>query len=222
MKQLTLTLLLVSLYAGVSAQYKKASFFQKEGRTYGLGARTYALGDGKGSPVGFYAAFGRDQDSKRLFTFWELQFIPGYEFSVNVFDENDAPQTVTGKSKVQLIYGYNWGYHLIKGEGETPKIQPYLTAGFNIGILGGVQEISDNSYNTKPTVADRSFSCGIGGGAGVVWNINSWFGLQVQGGYTLQGNLEIQGQSEGGKAYHMFTKHPYASAGVRFRVSKDN
>jgi hypothetical protein len=222
MKKLTFTFLLLSVFAGAFAQYKKASFFEKEGRTYGLSARLHALGDGKGSPVGFYAAFGRDQGGKRLFTWWELGFIPSYSFSKMVVDrDNNLDVLVTGKAKSQFIYGYNWGWHFIKSEGELPKLQPYLTAGFNFVILGGLKQLDDySSYNTDPTVADRSFSVGVGGGAGLIFNINSWFALQATAGYTLQGNLAIESE-DADKYYHMYTKHPYVSAGVRFRVSQD-
>lgn len=220
MKKLSITLLLFSLYAGATAQYKKASFFEKSGRTYSLGSRLSALGDGKGSPVGFYVSFGRDQDGKRLFTNWELQYIPGYSFTKDVLDQDKAVTTVVGKSRAQFIYGYNWGYHLIKGDGETPKIQPYLTAGFNFVISGGVKIVTDNAYGSDPYISDRSFGCGIGGGAGAVFNLNSWFGLTVGAGYNLQGNIGIEGDNTK-KQYHMYTSHPYASAGVRFRVSTD-
>lgn len=221
MKKLTFILLLLFLYAGAFAQYKKASFFEKSGRTYALGSRVSALGDGKGSPVGFYIAFGRDQDGKRWFTNWDLQYIPGYSFTKDVLDRDKVPTTVVGKSRAQFIYGFNWGYHLIKGEGEQPVVQPYLTAGFNFVISGGVKEVTDNAYSSDPYIADRSFGCGIGGGGGVVFNLNSWFGLTLAAGYNLQGNIGIQADHSK-KQYHMYTSHPYATAGVRFRVSSDN
>jgi hypothetical protein len=45
----------------VSAQYKKASFFTKGGRTYTLGATFHAMGDGKGTPIGFFYSGGKRQ-----------------------------------------------------------------------------------------------------------------------------------------------------------------
>ncbi|WP_276485135.1 hypothetical protein [Paraflavitalea pollutisoli] len=221
MKKFSFTLLLFTLYAGTFAQYKKASFFEKAGRTYALGSRLNALGDGKGGPIGFYISFGRDQDGKRLFTNWDLQYIPGFKFSKNVLDEDKAVRTIRGKSRAQFIYGYNWGYHLIKGEGETPRIQPYLTAGFNFVISGGVKEWDDYYTNTDPYISERSFGVGIGGGAGAVFNLSSWFGLNLAAGYNLQGNIATDGDYAQ-KAYHMYTSHPYVSAGVRFRISSDD
>jgi hypothetical protein len=215
MKKIAFTLLLLSLYAGVSAQYKKASFFEKTGRTYGLGARLYALGDGKGSPIGFYAAFGRDQDGKSFFTSWEIQYIPSYKFSLNTLDANELPVTIIGKSKAQFIYAYNFGWHLLKNEGSEKKFQPYLTTGFNMVLFGGIKEINNDNYDNKRQVSSETFSIGIGGGGGCFYNITPGFALKLEGGYTLQGNIDRGNRTE---AYYMFTKHPYVSAGVRFRV----
>lgn len=221
MKKSMLTFLLISFLTGAFAQYKKVSFFEKEGRTYGLGTRLYALGDGKGSPLGYYVSFGRDRSGKRLFTWWELQYIPKYNFTKDVTDKStNSTVTLSGKANSQLIYGYNFGWHFKPGEGdEQPMIQPYLTAGFNFGIIGGVNEIEGNSYDTDPAIPDRAFSCGIGGGTGTFYNINSWLSIKVEGGYTLQGNIAINGDTKNN--YFMFTRHPYATAGVRFRIVND-
>ncbi len=67
MKKLSSIALLFFICFSLSAQYKKASFFGKEGRTYGIGTQLYAMGDGKGSPVGFAITFGRDRDGKQFF-----------------------------------------------------------------------------------------------------------------------------------------------------------
>src|SRR5689334_17200182 len=112
MKFLPTTLLLVFCCSGLFAQYKKASFFEKSGRTYGIGLQMYALGDGKGTVPGVNLSFGRDQEGKRLFSFWELRLIPGYKFKFETLDLDAEPVTVTGKSKMQLIYALNYGWHI--------------------------------------------------------------------------------------------------------------
>src|SRR5438477_10896338 len=98
MKKISVTLVALFVCITLSAQYKKASFFGKEGRTYAIGTRLFAMGDGKGSPRGYYLAFGRDEDGKRFFYNWELQYIPSYSFSYDTKDANDLPITVGGKS----------------------------------------------------------------------------------------------------------------------------
>ena len=60
MKKTTVTLIVLICFSGLQAQYKKASFFDKEGRTYGINAESHFLGDGKKSPVGVSLSFVRD------------------------------------------------------------------------------------------------------------------------------------------------------------------
>jgi len=221
MKKCTLFLFLLCLCTGLSAQYKKASFFEKTGRTYGISTKLYAFGDGKGSPLGFTLSFGKDQENRRLFTFWDLSYIPGYSFTLKTSDVNGSPVTVTGKSKFQIVYAYNWGYHLLKNENTEQKLQPYLTAGINALVLGGVKEVSDNNYNDNAKmVADRSFTAGINGGAGCLFNITPGFAIKLEGGYTYLANLTLDENIEK-DAYHMYTSHAYVTAGIRFRISSE-
>src|SRR5215216_2573412 len=115
MKKLISNLIpLFFLSLSLSAQYKKASFFGKEGRTYEFGTQMYMLGDGKGNPVGFKLAFGRDQEGKRFFSAWELQFIPSYKYAYTTTNENSEPVTVNGKSQGTFIYALNYCFHLLK------------------------------------------------------------------------------------------------------------
>ena len=118
MRKLIPTVAVILLSFSLSAQYKKASFFGKEGRTYELGSRLYMMGEGNGNPIGFKLAFGRDQDGKRWFTSWNLQVIPPHNYSYSTVDEFDTPLTVSGQSRPTLVYGMDWGYHILKNEGE--------------------------------------------------------------------------------------------------------
>lgn len=221
-KQICTALFLFLLCFSLSAQYKKASFFEKEGRTYGLSSQLYAMGDGKGSPVGFAISFGRDRSDKQFFSSWDLQVLPSYKFSFTTTDENDSPITVSGKSKTHIIYGVNYGIFLLKNDKEDRKIKPYVSAGFNIVLFGGVKEISENnnsSYNKK-AVAEQNFSSGVKGGLGCLFSLAPKFSLKVDGGYNYQLNISSESFSEV-KAYHMFSNHPYASVGIRYRIVKE-
>src|SRR5262245_27821033 len=114
MKKCAPAIIALLLSYSLSAQYKKASFFQKEGRTYEFGSQIYAFGDGKGSPIGFKIGFGRDRDGKQFFSSWELQFIPSYKYSFSTTDENNEPVQVDGKSRSQFIYAVHYSYHILK------------------------------------------------------------------------------------------------------------
>lgn len=214
MKKLSLSLLLLCLYAGVSAQYKKASFFEKTGRTYGLGTRLFALGDGKGSPLGYTLTFGTDQDGKQWFYNCDITYLPSYTFSFNTTNYNDAPVTVSGSTKANLIFGYFAGYHLLKNENSEKLFKPYVTAGIQASTLGGPKETVNDSWDNKKVVAERNLSGGIGGGLGALLNFTPSLALKLEGGYMYQFNFSNKGQN----TYQLLTKHPYASAGLRFRI----
>lgn len=211
--------MLLGLFAATRAQYKKASFFEKEGRTYGVGTQLYVMGDGKGAVLGLNLSFGRDQDGKQLFSFWELRYIPAYKFKFESLDLDANPVTVTGKSKSQFIYALNYGLYLTRNEGDEQKFKPYITAGMNFVLSGGMKKLDNDVYydNLVKSVPERNFSAGIGGGLGGIINLSSRFSLKVEGGYTYQYNLSTDFDSEQ-EEYFMFTSHAYASAGIRYRI----
>jgi len=206
----------------LSAQYKKASFFEKEGRTYELGSQLYAFGDGKGSPIGFKIGFGRDRDGKQFFSSWELQFIPSYKYSFSTTDENNEPVQVNGDSRSQFIYAVNYNYHILKNDEEERIIKPFVSAGFNIVIASGAKGVNytpESAYGLKKDIVDGSFTGGIGGGLGTLINFTPTLGLKLQGGYNYEFNLGNY-DSEA-KGYYMFTSHPYVSLSFRIRIVSD-
>jgi hypothetical protein len=221
MKKISTTALLFFICFSLTAQYKKASFFGKEGRTYGLGAQLYAMGDGKGSPVGYAITFGRDRDGKQFFSSWELQLIPSYNFSYATADVDDQPLLVTGISKTHLVYAVNYGYHLLKNDDESRKVKPYVSAGFNIVMMGGVKAVNNDNYDNKKPLSSETFSGGLKGGLGCFYNFSPKFSLKLDGGYNYQFNMAMNTYLDDSKAYYMFTSHPYVSAGIRFRVTRE-
>jgi hypothetical protein len=218
MKQFLTTLVFVACCSVLSAQYKKASFFDKSGRTYGIGGQLFALGDGRSTAVGLNLSFGRDQDGKRLFSFWGFHFIPGWKFSYETEDFNADPITVSGKAKLHWILESNYGWYILKNEDEQ-VFKPFLTAGFNIVLLGGLKELDNEDLqgNTVKQVPRQNFSAGFGGGAGGIINFASNWQLKVQGGYTYQANVNTD-VSDNSEAYNLLPSHPYANIGIRYRI----
>jgi hypothetical protein len=222
MKKCIPVIIALLLSFSLSAQYKKASFFQKEGRTYEFGSQLYAFGDGKGSPIGFKIGFGRDRDGKQFFSSWELQFIPSYKYSFATTDENNDPVQVNGESKSQFIYAVHYNYHILKNDDEQRIIKPFVTAGFNIVLASGAKTVNytpELAYNIKQDVVGGSFNAGIDGGLGTLINFSPKLGLKLQGGYNAEfniGNYDFEG-----KGYYMFTSHPYVSLSLRIRIVSD-
>jgi hypothetical protein len=219
MKKINLTLLVLFIGLSSMAQYKKASYFGKDGRTFGFGTHFYALGNGSGTPRGYYLSIGVDKDGKQLFTWYEFQYLPSYNFQFNTSNHYGNNVTTYGTSKGSFIYGYNLGYFLLKNENDKRRIKPYLTAGMNVQFIGGVKETSGADDDAK-VASDPQFSVGLGGGAGFLLNFTPWLALQTQGGYSFQ--MGVSTASSGQDTYYVLPSHPYVSVGLRFRVAAKN
>lgn len=199
-------------------QYKKANVFTKEGRTYGLGTRYYAFGDGRKGVLGYQISFGSDQDGKQLFYSWDFSLIPSYTFSYQTSDYNDDPITITGTSKTQLNFSVNYGYFLIPNEGDQ-VFKPYVSAGINVSTLNGVKSFDDNNtFGFKKYPEDGGLNMGIGAGLGGFLALGSLFSIKIEGGYNYQHNFNLGGR-ESGPVYLMYPSHPYGSIGIRYRVT---
>jgi hypothetical protein len=222
MKKLIQTTVILFLSISLSAQYKKAGFFEKTGRTYELGSQIYMMGKGNGSPIGYKIGFGRDQDGKRFFSSWDLQFIPSHKYSYATTDDNNDPVTVTGKSASIFVYGLNYGIHLLKNEGEEKHmVQPYVALGLNILLSGGIKEenFSPDPYGyPKRQTSDQSLSLGLNGGLGCIVNLSSKWGVKIQGGYTHQLNVSTESWDDEIKPFYVFDSHKYVSLGLRLRI----
>ena len=218
MKSATVTLIVLICFTGLQAQYKKASFFDKDGRTYGIAIESHFLGDGRNTAPGFVLSFGRDRAGKHLFSSTDIRVLPSFRFSYETRDMNAIPVTVSGKSKLHLIYAMNWGYYIRQNE-EEQKFKPYVTAGFNVVIRGGLKQLDneDYSYDVLKKAPESQFSTGLGGGIGAIFNLNSFLGIKLEGGYTYQWNISVDYDNQE-DLYFMYPPHPYAALGLRFRI----
>ncbi len=211
----------------VSAQYKKASFLSKAGRTYALGVTAHNLGDGKGSPLGYSFSSGSDNTAKHFFHWYEIVAIPPFKYSYETTyhdgnTDQDVPATVSGKSKFHLIYDYNMGYHLLnRKRDKEPTLQPYLFLGFNIVVFGKADEPEiPNYYDYKKKVSTSGLSFGARGGLGLVFRITDRIGIKTDLGYDYQYNWSADDYYDS-EMYHMFTNHAFVNAGLRFRFLQD-
>lgn len=213
MKKINLTLLVLCISLCSMAQYKKASYFGKDGRTYALGTRFYMLGGSSGTVMGYTLSLGRDMDGKRFFSGQEFQFIPSYKVQLEVLDPSGSYKPVNFTTKLQVIYTGTFGWFLLNNDNDR-KIKPYLSASFGIKFMGGVKE----SYDfTDEIAADLPFSVNLNGGAGLFFYMKPWLGLKAEGGYSYQNSLSNTGLNQ--KDYAL-PNHPYASAGLVFRILK--
>ena len=229
MKKIQFLLCLLLASGSLFAQYKKASFFTKSGRTYSVGAVAHMMGDGKGTPIGYYFSGGSDNTEKRFFGWYDFVAIPAYKYSYTTTAPNyvtgqDEPLTVSGKSKFHLIYDYNVGFHLLDRSQKEQPVQPYVFLGIN-AVLWGKANTPDVSsdydyYYAKKKVTTEGLSFGARGGLGVVYNFTDRIGIKVDGGWNWQYNFSSD-VNDGEEQYDMYTTHVFVSGGLRFRFLED-
>ncbi len=225
MKKVLFLFALAAISVQLKAQYKKAGYFTRDGRTYALSTSLFAMGDGKDSPVGITFSAGGDNPDKRVFAWYDLTLIPAYKFSYNtnatISGSNSETQaTISGKSRNVWIYGYNIGIYLINHDAES-KFNLYIPTGFNIVLAGRPQQASlDNIYaayyNLDKSPAEESISIGIKGGLGAIYNITQKWGIKLEGGYNRVFNISTNNSDS--NQYFMYTNNVYASLGIRLHI----
>lgn len=223
MKKILLTLCLFICLFNLSAQYKKASFFTRSGRTFGLGLTSYFMGDGKAIPIGFSISTGKEGE-KRFIRWADYTFIPGYKFSYNTTNNKDfgvtEQVTVKGKSKFLLNYDLNFGWYLTDKNNEDRKLNFYSGFGFGILILGGVKQSNEEDFQVLEKVLEETnTSFGVRGGFGFVYKLSERVGLKADAGYNYQFN---GGDNKQYSRFYVFTSHPYLSVGIRFSFKNDD
>ena len=227
MRKIYLCMVILFVCSGVQAQYRKASFINKSGRTYDLGGMGHFLGGGAGAFPGIYYSYGLDQ-GKKTFYWFDLEVILPTKFSYNTVQRNNTsiPVTVNYKSKVAFTYRFNYAYYLTNPENTESKFKPFVTAGANF-ILTSMEPMV---YETKPENSDPArqsnfdgTSFGIGAGIGGIYAITENFGIKVTAGYNLQYKNKTSQYvpADGATVYHVYGSHPYVGLGIRFVIKGD-
>lgn len=222
----------------VCAQYKKASFMQKSGRTYELNARGSFISKADCFQPALAISFGREKATSRFFNWNDFELVLPTNFSYNTTrdlssqqEEVKIPVKVTAKSATGFLYRYNLAYNLLDNSNEKNIVLPFVNAGLSTLFHKGTK---DGSFKTDPDVGyggvtttpasgEVIFSLGLNAGVGAIVRVTKWLGVKVTGGYSLQGSitdLENSTGSYGSKFFH-YKSHPYASFGLRFRIATE-
>lgn len=223
------SMMLAATLAGttLSAQYKKASFLNKSGRTLEIGSRMSFTSLGNAVQPSVFIAFGSDDNDRRFFSWNSLEVLTPVTVSYNTTytTYNDAgeewkmPSKVTAKSSVGFVYSFNMGYYLLNNAEENNKLLPFVNVALTSMLHQGINEYTTDPYDFSPDKYPMSqFAFGIGGqaGAGVLYRPNDWLGLKLTGGYNGQYNL-----SDDNSDFFHYRNHPYASLSVRFKIMRD-
>ena len=221
MKKVSLILLLAVICLATNAQYKKASFFNKNGRTFELGTNLHVMGNGRGTAKGFQISQGIDK-GKRFFYWSDVEGILPYKFSYQATNTLTQKQvTITGKTAFAFIYRFSAGYYLMNNT-EDKKLLPFATLGLGYYFPLDGATVDNNALYTqsadKRPAGDGYIRIGANGGVGLIYNISKSFSLKASGGYNYQGNFGVHGGSND-NVFQPFVSHPIINFNIRYKIS---
>ena len=218
---------LILIGAQSHAQYKKANFLNRKGRTYEFAGTAHFISAGHATVPGILYSFGREHEEKRTFHWFDFEALLPTKFSYATEDHTTkAPLTVSGKSSLGFAFRYNFAYYLADNSNADNKLLPFVTAGVGTSFGGPqareIMYTPQDSYDPQKQPVSSDLNLGVNLGAGLVYNFSPVVGLKVSGGYSLQYNLNAStGDSysaDGYDIYNFYTSHPYATLGIRLTM----
>ena len=224
MKKIYLIVLSLALCSMANAQYKKASFFTRNGKFYGIAAGAHLYGSGSSVTPTVSFIYGKDQGKKHVWHWWDLEVTAGTKYAYTTPDQNagGTTATVNGKVSGMLTWRYNWCYYFGDNTNSDVKGLPFAKIAVEVVLAGrGIKEENvtpANAYPAKNTFAGE----GNGGadiGFGYAYRISersTFFGVA---GYRLVLNSTSEGF---GPAFFPDPSHPYINVGIRFSKKHDD
>jgi hypothetical protein len=233
MKKLFLLAVFFSAIATSQAQYKKASFLNKKGRTYDLGLTSRVLGGGNSVALGFNFSYGKERSNKRLFHWWDLDYTLGNKYNYNttakVFTSGGAftetPIKVSGKTGSNLAWRYNLAYFLLNNGNEDNKLLPFVD--LSVGLILSMQGRLD--YTTSPainSIPQKEVLPEVGGwtagmGAGAIYRVNEGVGIKFTA--TYYGVLSTESKDGSNRdIFKTLPNHVGISVGAHWLLDRDN
>lgn len=215
-------LALALMATAAQAQYKKASFLQKDGRIYDVAGSMRINSGGRSSAPGIILAYGREFPGKRLHYWSEFELTPGIKYNYNTVS-GSTPVTVSGKSKTALSFRVNLGCFILENNDEN-KLMPFLNLMSGYVFAGGGSDF-DNYTVTPPgagspdivPAANNDGAFFAGGGGGLVYRITNVINLRANAGYSY--TVKVLGRDP--NIFETQASHPYVNLGIRFRIIRD-
>ena len=216
------------------AQYKKASFLNKEGRTHEIGTNISFISNGGGTPVLSIVYSGSLETDKKLSLFSDIEIMLKGKFSFNAEYYNNIAVTETGKLTGQtpayLIVKYGAQYRFINTDNsEEAKLVPYV----RLGLLYGLSFSSDyklrdkdgnyvSEGNSNPPTPEQETPFGLEVGGGVTYYFTKNIG--VKAGANYRQFISINRINDAGNADNTFyplKSNPCISISLKFRIFRE-
>lgn len=224
MKKITTTVIVAIIAMQGYAQYKKASFFNKDGRVYELGVANSFFSNQEGKPAMSFFYSNSIEGDKKTSAYFDFEFMPKSKFSyTGTYYSYSAGNTVTGKITANrgaaLLLKYGVQYRFVNAEAENQKIVPYaklaLLIGYDFGASDPVSQ-TDGSVSPEPYPNDTESVVGLEGGAGIAYNFSKNFGIKLGGAYRAA--FPIDPSITGNSTYHSFKSHPMVAISLKYKI----
>jgi len=224
MKKTVILTLLVTVMFSSFAQYKKASFFNKDGRVYELGAGNSLFSDRDGKPAMSLFYSNQLENDKKLSGLVELEFMLKSKFTYTgtYYDNNqnkDVTGIITADRGSAIIGKYGAQYRFVNAEKEDQKLIPYLRLALITGLDFGASNprtANNGSVSPDPYPNDTESFAGLEGGGGVSYYFTKNFGIRIGGVYTVP--FIIEKSITGNTTYHTFKNHPGITISLKYKI----
>jgi hypothetical protein len=222
-ERLLFTALAIIVCTGSHAQYKKASFLNKNGRTYDVGTTFRLLGGGRSTGIGFFLSYGKENDEKRIHHWYDTEVILGSTFNYTTGNNYVPGSTVqvSGKSGIGITLRYNLAWFLADNSKPENKLLPFVNVAIGYHRILPTDDYTYTPYingspNKTPEYRDLDFSAGAG--AGIIYRLNSKLGLRFSAMYNgMLGDLVNKTDD----VFIITPNHPALNVAVRFRMDRD-
>lgn len=224
MKKLTITAIAAVIAIQGFSQYKKASFFNKDGRVYELGVANSFFPNQEGKPAMSFFYSNSIEGDKKISPFIDLEFMPKSKFTyTGTYYSYNAGNIISGKITATrgaaLLLKYGLQYRFVNSEAEQQKIVPYvkgaLLFGFDFGASDPVSQ-TDGSVSPEPYPNDTESLVGLEGGAGIAFNFTKNFGIKLGGAFRTA--FAIEPSETGTATYHSFKSHPMVAVSLKYKI----
>lgn len=224
MKQkLVLMALTFVLSANLAAQYKKASFFTRNGKFYGAKAGVHLFGNGVSATPSIAFIYGKDQGKNRIWHWWDLEYTAGSKYRYTTSSNADGSTVaVSGKVKGMLTWRYNWCVYLADNTNEELKGLPFVKAAVEAVLAGrsyGSETTTPENYDTKKITYVEGANGGLDIGAGYTYRVGETATVFGVAGYRWL--LNDSDNYEGTETFFPNPSHPYINIGIRFARKND-
>jgi hypothetical protein len=223
MRKLILLMLVLITTIGGMAQYKKASFFTRNGKFYGLKAGLHVFGQGVSATPSISFVAGRDNTKKHIWHWWDIEYLASSKYHYSSADYNDPniKVDVSGKIAGMLNLRYNWCYYLGDNTNQDTKGLPFVKIGVEVALFG--RSAGDENYSPASSYpAKEIYREGANGGLdiGVGYNYRISDAMSVFGvaGYNWMLNESTAGQDN----FFPNPSHPYINVGIKFARKQED